>query len=150
MQGGFFIYGCQDLHIGVDHKPLLAFFKENPKPLDQILNKRLRKYVTEINTLKFKVVHISGTKNYLSDCGSRSPTGAAGADKAGSNECTIPRSGADKAGGNECTIPRSEQEEREGAKDCKAALMFAFGANCSAFDADQYLDSIGDAYNYIG
>ena len=104
----------------------------------------------KFDTLKFKVFHIFCAKNYLSGCGSRLPTGSAGADKAGGNECTIPRSGADKAGGNECTIPRSQQKDGEGAKDCKAALSFAFGAKCPAFDADQYLDSIGDADNYIG
>ena len=42
----YLIFGCTDLHIGVDHKHILAFFKEDPKPLDQIVNKRLRKYVT--------------------------------------------------------------------------------------------------------
>ena len=42
----FFQYGCPNLFIGVDHEPLLAFFRENPKPLDQIVNKRLRKYVS--------------------------------------------------------------------------------------------------------
>ena len=51
----YFIYGCPDLHIGVDYKPLLAFFRLNPKPLDQIVNKRLRKYVSEVNTSKFKI-----------------------------------------------------------------------------------------------
>ena len=61
----YFIFGCLDLHIGMDHKPLLAFFKEDPKPLDQVVNTRLKKYMTEINTLKFKIFHISGANNYL-------------------------------------------------------------------------------------
>ena len=83
----YFIYGCPDLYIGVDHKPFLAFLiDDNPKPLDQISNKRLRKYITEINALKFKAFNISGAKNYLSDYGSRQPTGVAGGDKCGSNE----------------------------------------------------------------
>ena len=35
----YLIYGCPDLYIGVDHKPILAFFRDdNPKPLDQISN----------------------------------------------------------------------------------------------------------------
>ena len=46
----YFINKCSDLHIGVDHKPLLAFFREKPKPFEQIVNKHLKKYVSEINT----------------------------------------------------------------------------------------------------
>ena len=57
----YFIYGCDKLYIGVDHKPLLAFFRKvDPKPLDHIVNKRLRKYVSEINALRFTIFHISG------------------------------------------------------------------------------------------
>ena len=59
----YFIYGCDKLYIGVDHKPLLAFFRKvDTKPLDHIVNKRLRKYVSEINALRFTIstfqVHI--------------------------------------------------------------------------------------------
>lgn len=55
----YFIYGCDKLFIGTDHKPLVAFFrKEDPKPLDQIVNKCLRKYVSEINELRFTIFHI--------------------------------------------------------------------------------------------
>ena len=57
----YFIYGCDKLYIGVDHKPLLAFFRKvDTKPLDHIVNKRLRKYVSEINALRFTIFHISG------------------------------------------------------------------------------------------
>ena len=57
----YFIYGCDKLYIGVDHKPLLAFFRKvDPKPLDHIVNKHLIKYVSEINSLRFKIFHISG------------------------------------------------------------------------------------------
>ena len=46
----FFILGCDKVYIGTDHKPLLVFFRKNdPKPLDQIVNKRLRKFVSDIN-----------------------------------------------------------------------------------------------------
>ena len=43
----YFIYGCDKLFIGTDQKPLIALFRKvDPKPLDQIVNKRLRKYVS--------------------------------------------------------------------------------------------------------
>ena len=59
----YFIYGCNKLFIGTDHKPLVAFFgKVDPKPLDKIVNKRLRKYVSEINALRFTIFHILGAK----------------------------------------------------------------------------------------
>ena len=78
----YFIFCCDKLYIGFDHKPLLAFFRKiDPKPLDQIVNKRLRKYVAEINTLRFTAFHISGLSNNLSDQGSRFPSGKAGADR---------------------------------------------------------------------
>ena len=45
------------------------------------MNKRLRKYVREINELKFTKFHISGMKNYLLDCGSSFPSGISGDDR---------------------------------------------------------------------
>ena len=78
----YFIYGCDKLYIGTDHKPLIAFFRKvDPKPLDKIVNKRLRKYVNEINELRFTIFHISGMNNYLSDRGSRFPSGVSGDDR---------------------------------------------------------------------
>ena len=62
----YFIYDCDKLFIGTDQKPLVAFLrKDNPKPLDQIVNKRLRKYVSEINQIRFTIFHISGVKNFF-------------------------------------------------------------------------------------
>ena len=67
----YFIYGCDKLYIGVDHKPLLAFFRKvDTKPQDHIVNKRLRKYVSEMNALRFTIFHISGAHFFF--C----PTGA--------------------------------------------------------------------------
>ena len=60
-----FLYGCDKLFVGTDHRPLLAFFrKDDPKPLDHIWNKRLRKYVAEIGELRFSMFHIKGLKNF--------------------------------------------------------------------------------------
>ena len=46
-----------------------------------------------LNTLKFKMVHVSGAKNFLADRGWRFPTGAAGADKAEKGAESTERSG---------------------------------------------------------
>ena len=78
----YFIYGCDKLFIGTDIWPLLAFFrKQDPKPLDHISNKRLRRYIAEIGELSFTMFHIEGAKNFLADRGSRLPTGSAGNDR---------------------------------------------------------------------
>ena len=101
--------------------------------------------MSEINTLMFEVFHISGAKNCLSDCGSLFPTGAADTDKSGNNEGTNSRQekrAADKIGGYECTSSRHENAVNE----CKVAQVFAYGANCPVFDADQQVDNTD---NYI-
>ena len=116
-KANFFIYGCPNLYIGVDHKPLLAFFREDPKPLDQIVNKRLRKYVSEINMLRFKIFHIAGAKNYLSDKGSQFPSGVAGDDKGESSEST---KSSDKAVGDKSTI-KSHTASLDLPADCSDA-----------------------------
>ena len=86
----YFIYGSDKLHIGVDYKPLLAFFRKvDPKPLVNIVNKRLRKYVSEITAQRFTIFHISSAKIFLSDRGSRIPSGEAGADRGESPESTM-------------------------------------------------------------
>ena len=68
--------------------------------------------------------NIFGAKNYLADQGWRFPTGAAGADKA--------ENGAESTdwSGNGYTM----------------AQVFAYGAHCPAFDANQLID---DADNFI-
>ena len=59
----YFIFVCDKLYIGIDHKPILAFFRKNyPKPLDQIVNNRLRKFVSESNELRFTIFYIAGVK----------------------------------------------------------------------------------------
>ena len=88
-KGDYFIYGCDKLYIGLDIKPLLAFFRKvDPKPLHHILNKRLRKNVSEINAIRFTIFRNSGAKNYLSDQGFQFPSGGAGDDKEESPKST--------------------------------------------------------------
>ena len=77
----YFLYRCDKLYVGTDHRPLLAFFRKvDPKPLYHITNERLCKYVAEIGELRFTMFHIEGRTNYLADQGSRHPTGGAGSD----------------------------------------------------------------------
>ena len=48
----YFIYDCDKLYVGADYKLLVAFFRKvHLKPLDQIVKKRLGKYVSEITFL---------------------------------------------------------------------------------------------------
>ena len=87
----YFLYGCDKLYVGSDHKPLLAYFRKvDPKPLDHIVTKRLRKYVSEIGELRFSIFHIPGRDNFLSDRGIMFPTGKAdndrGEDMSGAND----------------------------------------------------------------
>ena len=89
----YYIYSCDKLFVGTDHRPLLAFFrKDDPKPLDHISNKRLRRYVAEIGELRFTIFHFEGAKNYLADRGSGLPSGSAGNDKGdgAAGEGTVP------------------------------------------------------------
>ena len=78
----YFLYGCDKIYVSTDHKPLLAYFRKvDPKPLDHIVNKRLRNYMSEIGELRFSIIHIPWADNFLSDRGSRFPTGKAGNDR---------------------------------------------------------------------
>jgi hypothetical protein len=154
----YFIYGCDKLYIGVDHKPLLACFRKvDPKPLDHIVNKRLRKYVSEINSLRFTIFHISGAKNYLADRGSRFPSGGAGDDRGESSEGTKK---SDRAAGDKSTV-NSHTASSDLPADMPAELPADFPADvpdecpafarCTgpAFDADHMTDDIGDSEDYV-
>ena len=65
------------------------------------MNKSLRKYVSEMNTLRCLIFHIGGAKNYLSDKRSRFWSGGAGDDKGESFEST---KRSDKGVGDKSTI----------------------------------------------
>ena len=66
----YFVLGCEYLIVAVDHKPLLGIFAT--RALDYS-NPRL----CNLKTLRynFRVIHISGARNRVSDCMSRNPTG---------------------------------------------------------------------------
>ena len=137
----YFIYGCDKLYIGFDHKHLLAFFRKvDPKPLDQIVNKRQRKYVSEINSLCFTAFHISGAANYLADRGSRFPSGKAGAEK-GVFESTVKSCAASSDLPADCPQGSTVKTKTVGSDlpaDCPlifppTAQIFAYGANGPTF-----------------
>ena len=69
----YFVLGCNDLTIVVDHKPLLKIFGD--RSLDNIPNPRLRNLKEKTLAFKFKMLHIPGTKNKAADAVSRHPTG---------------------------------------------------------------------------
>ena len=114
----YFKYGCDKLFIGTDHRPRLAFFRlQDPKPLDQISNKRLRRYVAEIGELRFTMFHIEGARNFLADRGSRLPTGSAGNDR-----------GDGTAGeGDSAKVIGAAGAEIQANTVCDSLLMFYLG-----------------------
>ena len=60
----FFVMGCDDLTIAVDHKPLLGIFSD--RSLD-MANDRLRNLKEKTLRYRFKMMHIPGLKNKAAD-----------------------------------------------------------------------------------
>ena len=151
----FFVYGAPKLYIGSDHKPLLGFFRKiDPKPLDAISNKRLRRYVAAIGEHRFTMFHIEGAKNYLADLGSRLPTGDAGNDR-----------GDGEAGdGDSARVIGAEGAEIRVIEGCKwqpttlpkddiyshptFAQIFAYGANTPSDDPEVLGGGMMDSDDY--
>ena len=69
----FFVLGCTNLIIAVDHKPLLKIFGE--RSLDEISNARLRNLKEKTLRYKFDMIHIPGVRHKAADAFSRHPTG---------------------------------------------------------------------------
>jgi len=69
----YFVLGCTNLIIAVDHKPLLKIFGD--RSLDQISNSQLCNLKERTLHYHFKMVHIPGVKNRASDTIFRCPTG---------------------------------------------------------------------------
>ena len=148
--------------MGTDHKPLLAFFRKiDPKPLDHIVNKRLRKYISEIGELHFSIFHIPGVANFLSDRGSRFPTGIAGNDRGdavgGQRDAVSALGGSEKVCANTSEIrantsgswlpgilPRDENTEYP-----SCVQVFAYGANSPSSDPEVQNDGQIDSDDYV-
>ena len=69
----YFVLGCSNLTVVVDHKPLLKIFGD--RSLDNIPNPRLRNLKEKTLAFRFKMLHIPGTKNKAADAMSRHPSG---------------------------------------------------------------------------
>eukprot|EP00794_Sanderia_malayensis_P002910 gene2910-3362_t len=71
----FFVLGCQDLIIAVDHKPLLKILGD--RCLADIPNPRLRNLKEKTLRYRFRMLHIPGARNHAADAISRHPSGPA-------------------------------------------------------------------------
>ena len=69
----FFVLGCIDHIVAVDHKPLLKILGD--RSLDVITNTRLRNLKEKTLRYRFRMVHISGIHNKAADAISRHPSG---------------------------------------------------------------------------
>ena len=69
----YFVLGCPDLTVAVDHKPLLKIFGD--RALNDIPNNRLRNLKEKTLRYRFNMVHVPGVKHKAADATSRHPTG---------------------------------------------------------------------------
>ena len=70
----FFVLGCSDLIVVVDHKPLLRVFTD--RSLEAIANPRLRKLKEKTLRYHFQMMHIPGARHRAADPISSHPTGS--------------------------------------------------------------------------
>ena len=71
----YFVLGCSNLIVAVDHKPLLKIFRD--RALEDISNTRLRNLKEKTLRYRFRIVHIPGVKHRATDCLSRHPVSEA-------------------------------------------------------------------------
>ena len=71
----YFVLGCSDLIVVVDHKALLKIFHD--RALENVTNTRLQNLKEKTLRYSFKMIHIPGVKHRATDCLSRHPTDAA-------------------------------------------------------------------------
>ena len=69
----YFVLGCKDLTVVVDHKPLLGILGN--RSLEAISNPHLRNLKDKTLRYQFEMMYIPGVKNKASDCMSRRPSG---------------------------------------------------------------------------
>ena len=70
----FFVLGCSNLIIAVDHKPLLKVFVGD-RSLEDVTNARLRNLKEKTLRYRFRMVHIPSVRHKAADAVSRNPTG---------------------------------------------------------------------------
>ena len=69
----FFVLGCSNLIIAVDHKPLLKVFGD--RSLEDVTNARLHNLKEKTLRYRFRMVHIPGVRHKAADAVSCHPTG---------------------------------------------------------------------------
>lgn len=69
----YFVLGCENLIVAVDHKPLLKIFGD--RSLENITNSRLRNLKEKSLRYRFRMIHVPGVKHLAADGVSRHPTG---------------------------------------------------------------------------
>ena len=69
----FFVLGCTNLIVAVDHKPLLKILGD--RSLEDISNNRLRNLKEKTLRYKFHILHVPGAKHKAADAMSRYPSG---------------------------------------------------------------------------
>ena len=69
----YFVLGCANLIVAVDHKPLLKLLAD--RALDDIPNPRLRNLKEKTLRYRFRIIHVPGMKNKAADAMSRRPVG---------------------------------------------------------------------------
>ena len=62
----YFVLGCSDLIVALDHKPLLKILRD--RALEDISNTRLRNLKEKTLCYRFRIVHIPGVKHRATDC----------------------------------------------------------------------------------
>lgn len=72
----YFVLGCGDLIVAVDHKPLLKLLGD--RALDDIPNPRLRKVKEKTLPYRFHIIHVRGMKNRTVDAVLCRPVGTPG------------------------------------------------------------------------
>ena len=75
----YYVAGCENLIVAVDHKPLLGLL--NKKGLDQIENNRLCKLKEKTMSYRFGIIHVPGLKNKIADAESRYPVAEVNQDR---------------------------------------------------------------------
>lgn len=87
----YFVLGCPNLIIAVDHKPLLKLFGD--RSLVDIPNSRLRNLKEKTLRYRFKMLHIPGVKHRVADCLSRHPVDPAETIELQDDIAAIPNTG---------------------------------------------------------
>ena len=119
----YFVLGCTDLTIAVDHKPLLKIFQDHS--LDKIPNPRLRNLKEKTLRYRFKMVHIPGIKQRVADCISRHPVGEP-------ELLSLP----DDVSEGECFLPNVDRDQ--------IPSIYKYHTSTEEFVAASYSSSLGN------